>query len=174
MSPGQLALGAIAATPLGITLARGEPKLPQQSYQAAALAPQEQAFAASTLQAVQNNQPTPSQQAVITQDRESLLNQWKQTLMTQEGVTDPEQDTRWPQIVAMVDKQMLVETQQFIKQNFDMVMAAGGAASTQLANLGNSISQSQAEYTDAVSRAAQSLGVVTALGLMNSGRQQAA
>jgi hypothetical protein len=144
----KLALGAV---PLGIALARGEPSIP----------PQAQAATEFSQQTISNaNTLNPSQIAVINQQRQDSINQWRQVLFNQ-GVTVPEKDTRWAQINANVDAQMTASTQQMLQQNLQSALQANA----QLLQVASIQMQNDQNFTNTLVNATKSLGSVAGGGI---------
>ena len=153
-------LGAGLA-PLGLALARGEPKLPPQAQQAQGLAGQVGAFGSQQLAAGQAGTLNPGQQALINNMRNDLTNKWRQTLFNQ-GVQDPSKDSRWPQIEAQIDAQVTQQTQTMIQQTIQNGLQATGQASGVLTNIANTQMASDNQFTTNLVNATKSLG--TAVG----------
>ncbi len=196
---GLLGLGA---APLALTLARGESPLPPQAAQLqaqtattnagiaqtqAALAQQNapiQAAANTYLAGVQSNSPTVQQAAQLAQQQQSLTNQWRQALFNQ-GVQNPESDTRWPQIQAQINEQMNASAQSMIQTNLQAALglsnqsssniigggnlgvAGGQQASQNLIALANLQVQQDTAFTNAITSATKALGTVAALGAVS-------
>jgi len=159
----------LAGAPLAATLFKGESPLPPQAGQLSALSQPLSNFATAELSAAQNNQVMPGQQAQLNSDRQTALNQWRQALYNQ-GVQNPESDSRWSQIVSMVDQQIAQEQQGMITANIQSALAAAGGASANLTNLANMQVQQDTAFTNALAEASRSLGTVGALTALNSGR----
>jgi hypothetical protein len=157
------AMYGLAGAPLAMALLKGEPGVPPQANQATALSPQEQALASEMMTSVQQNRPTASQAAVVAQNSQNRLNAYRQMLFNQ-GVQNPEADSRWPALVAQDQQQQLVETQQFMKQNMADAMAAAGGAQSGLLSVAQLQAQQDAAYTQALQNAMRSAGTVLALG----------
>jgi hypothetical protein len=152
----------IGAAPLALTLAKGESPLPPQAGQLASANAGLQNFANTALTNVTNNTTNPAQSAQLSADRQGLVNQWRQALFNQ-GVQNPEADSRWPQIMAQIDQQIAQETQSFIQTNLQAALSASGQASTNLTNLANMQIAQDTSFTNAISNASRALGGVAAL-----------
>lgn len=143
----KLALGAL---PLGLTLARGEPSLPGQVGPAVANA---------TALAQQGGNLNASQNSVLQQMRQDSINAARQAMFNQ-GVQNPEADTRWPQWVAQIDSQVSAAAQQMIQQNIASSLQ-GDAQLIQIAQLQMSSDQA---FTNNLVRATTALGSAAGLG----------
>ena len=189
----------LGAAPLAYTLMKGESPMPPQAAQLqaqtaqtnagiaqtqAALAQQNapiQAAANTYLGSVQSNSPTVQQAAQLAQQQQSLTNQWRQALFNQ-GVQNPEADTRWPQVQAMIQQQMDASAQSMIQTNLQAALglsnqassniigggnlgvAGGQQASQNLIALANLQVQQDTAFTNAIGSATKALGTVAALG----------
>jgi hypothetical protein len=155
------ALYGLAGAPLALALMRGEGGLPSQAGQATALDPALQQYAQGII--ASGGAPTQYQAAQIAQNSRNRLNQYRQILANQ-GVQDPQSDTRWAQFVALDQQQQMQEAAQFQQQNMsDALQAAGGAQSGLLA-VAQMQAQQDAAYTQALTNAMGSAGRVLALG----------
>jgi len=140
----------LAAAPLAIGLSGIGTKLP-----ASALAAQANAQALAN----QGGNLNPAQQAVLSNMRQNLTNQWRQTLFNM-GVQNPGRDTRWPQIMAQIDTQVAAASQQMIQQNISNALQ-GDAQLIQLANLQM---QEDRNFQNTLTNATKALGTAAGLG----------
>lgn len=141
---------AMGAAPLALTLARGEPSLPPQIAAAQANAQQ---------LASQGSALNQSQNSVLQQMKQDATNAARQAMFNQ-GVTNPEADSRWPQWVAQIDSQVSAAAQQMIQQNIQNSLQ-GDAQLIQIAQLQMSSDQA---FTNNLVRATTALGTAFGLG----------
>lgn len=141
---------AIGAAPLALTLARGEPSLPSQ------IGPAQANAAALASQGANLNT---SQNSVLQQMRQDAVNAARQAMFNQ-GVTNPEADSRWPQYVAQIDSQVSAAAQQMIQQNIQNSLAGD----QQLIQIANLQMQSDQAFTNNLVRATTALGSAAGLG----------
>ncbi len=153
----------LGAAPLAATLIKGESPLPPQAAQLSANNANIQATANSYLAGVQNNTPTPPQAAALATMQQQLTNQWAQTLFNQ-GVTNPQSDTRWPQIQAQIDQQVTAAAQSMIQTNLQAALGLSGQASGNLIALANMQIQQDTAFQNSITEATKALGTVAALG----------
>lgn len=161
------ALLGLGAAPLALTLAKGESPLPPQATQLASTNTGLQNFANQELASVTNNQLTTAQAAAIAGQQQTLTNQWRQALFNQ-GVQNPESDTRWPQIQAQIQQQIQAQTQTMIQTNLQAALGASGQASSNLLNLANLQVQQDTAFTNAISGATKALGSVAAVSAIKA------
>lgn len=147
----------LAAAPLAITLARGEPSLPGQSQQAQGIDTGVGAAGQQLLQSAVSNTPMPGQQAYLTANRQQMINQMRQQLYNS-GVQNPEADARWPSMVAQVDNAIAQEQQGFIDSNLKAALQATGQASQGLTNIAQQQVALDTAYQQAIAGASGSLG----------------
>src|ERR1700677_290174 len=146
---------------LGYTVAKGAAPVPQQAQQVQAHSAPLHALANTDLSLVTNNQLTSSQAASIAQQQAQLTSQWRQVLMNQ-GVTNPEQDSRWPQIQALIDQQMTAATQSMIQTTLQTALGASGQANSNLLQVAQLQVQQDTNYTNAIGNATKALGSTVA------------
>jgi len=140
----------LGLAPLAATLAFGQPKLPPQLAAAEANA-QALASGGSALNAAQN--------ASLTQMRQNAINAARQALFNQ-GVQNPEADTRWSQMVANIDSQVTAAAQTMIQQNIQNSLQ-GDAQLIQIAQLQM---QSDSNFANMLLNATKALGTAAGLG----------
>jgi len=157
---------ALGAAPLALTLAKGEAPLPPQAGQVSSIAAQQQAAAQPFINSVIANSPTLTQAAQLQQQQDQLTNQWRQVLFNQ-GVQNPEADSRWPQIQAQIQQQMQIQTQQMIQSNLQAALGFSGAASNSLLQVANLQVQQDTAFTNAIAGATKALGTVATLGAIS-------
>jgi hypothetical protein len=143
---------ALAAAPLGVAALTGGGGLPSQLGAAQANA---QALAS------QGSALNPSQNASLTQMRQNAVNAARQALFNQ-GVQNPEADTRWAQMTANIDSQVTAAAQTMIQQNIQNSLA-GDAQLIQIAQLQM---QSDQNFSNMLLNATKAFGSVVGL---NSG-----
>jgi hypothetical protein len=148
---------------LGYTAAKGPTPLPAQANQLNALTSNLQVTGNQQLAMAVNGQLTASQAATLAQQQDQLTAQWKQVLMNQ-GVTNPEQDSRWPQIQAQIDQQMTASTQTMIQTTLQTGLQLEGQASSNLISLAQLQVQQDTNYTNAIGNAVKALGATVAGG----------
>lgn len=141
---------AIGLAPLGLTLARGEPGLPGQVGPAVANA---------TALAQQGGNLNAAQNATIQNMRQDLVNASRQALFNQ-GVQNPEADTRWPQMLTQIDNQLVAATQQMIQQNIQNSLAGD----QQLLQIAQLQMQSDQAFTNNLVRATAAMGTAFGMG----------
>ena len=141
---------AVGAAPLALTLARGEPSLPPQIAAAQANAQQ---------LAQQGGNLNASQNSVLQQMKQDATNAARQAMFNQ-GVQNPEADSRWPQWVAQIDSQVSAAAQQMIQQNIQNSLQ-GDAQLIQIAQLQMSSDQA---FTNNLIRATTAMGTSFGLG----------
>ena len=146
---------------LGYTVAKGAAPVPQQAQQVQANSAPLTALANTDLSLVTNNQLTSSQAASIAQQQAQLTSQWRQVLMNQ-GVTNPEQDSRWPQIQALIDQQMTAATQSMIQTTLQTALGASNQANSNLLQVAQLQVQQDTNYTNAIANATKALGSTVA------------
>src|ERR1700678_4460712 len=146
---------------LGYTVAKGAAPVAQQAQQVQANSAPLTALANTDLSLVTNNQLTSSQAASIAQQQAQLTSQWRQVLMKQ-GVTNPEQDSRWPQIQALIDQQMTAATQSMIQTTLQTALGASGQANSNLLQVAQLQVQQDTNYTNAIGNATKALGSTVA------------
>lgn len=161
-----LGWGALAAAPLALTAFRGQPALPPQAGQLNQLASGEQAFAQQQMGLYNANQVLPAQQAGLDAQRQQLTNQYRQMLF-QQGVQNPEADSRWPQIQGLIDQQVNQSKSQIMTQNINAAFQGSGQAGNALSNLASMQTQADTAYNQQISQAAESLALT--LGLVGAG-----
>ena len=141
---------ALAGAPLALTLARGEPSLPSGINPAAANA---------TALAQQGGTLNASQNSVLQQMKQDATNAARQAMFNQ-GVQNPEADSRWPQWVAQIDSQVSAAAQQMIQQNIQNSLQ-GDQQLIQIAQLQMSADQA---FTNNLVRATTAIGTAAGLG----------
>src|ERR1700677_2011711 len=146
---------------LGYTVAKGAAPVPQQAQQVQANSAPLTALANTDFSLVTNNQLTSPQAASIAQQQAQWTSQWRQVLMNQ-GVTNPEQDSRWPQIQALIDQQMTAATQSMIQTTLQTALGASNQANSNLLAVANLQVQQDTNYTNAVANATKALGSTVA------------
>lgn len=114
----------LAAAPLALALSRGEPSIPSQANPA---------IANATALAQQGANLNPSQNASLVQMRQNAINAARQALFNQ-GVQNPDADTRYSQMVANIDSQVTAASQTMIQQNIQNALA-GDSQLIQIASL---------------------------------------
>jgi hypothetical protein len=140
----------------------------EQQLPSAATASQNQALQLQQLgltnlaqaQAGQLNAGQTAQLATLKQDR---TNQWLQTLYNQ-GVVDPTKDTRWPQIQAVIDREVTAATATMIQQNITNALAETGQASATLNQIAQLQMQSDQNFTNNLINATKALGLAAGSG----------
>lgn len=152
---------AVGAAPLGLALGMGQPSLGAASQQAQANAQALSAFGQQQLQAGTSGTLTPGQTAVIGKMQQDLTNQWRQTLFNQ-GVQNPEADTRWAQITAAIDTQVTAATQQMLQQDITNGLQALGSASTTLNQIAQMQMQADQNFANMLVNATKALGSIFA------------
>jgi hypothetical protein len=150
-----------AGAPLALAMFRGEPGVPPQANQATALSPAEQAYAQQIIST--GGAPNRYQAAQIAQNSQARLNAARQQLFNM-GVQNPQQDSRWAEIVAQDQQQQMVETVAFQNANMQSALAAAGGAQQGLLSVAQMQAQQDAAYTQALQNAMGSAGRVLALG----------
>lgn len=140
---------ALAGAPLVEALAFGQPKLPSQLGAAQANA---QALAS------QGSSLNPSQTATLQQMRQNAINAARQALFNQ-GVQNPDADTRYAQMTANIDSQVTAAAQTMIQQNIQNSLA-GDAQLIQIAQLQM---QSDQNFANMLVNATKALGSVAGL-----------
>lgn len=140
----------LGLAPLALTLARGEPSLPSQVNPAVANA---------TALANQGASLNSSQQATLDQMRQNAINAARQALYNQ-GVQNPESDTRYSQMVSNIDSQVTAAAQTMIQQNIQNSLQ-GDAVLTQVASMQMTADQN---FTNTLVNATKALGTVAGLG----------
>jgi len=148
---------AAAVAPLGVAMLRGQPQLPAAAQQAAANAQGLAAFGQQQLAAGQSGQLNAGQAALIANMRNDLTNSWRQTLFNM-GVQNPEADTRWPQIEALIDSKVTAQTEQMLQQDITNGLNTIGAANGTLNQVAQLTMQADANFTNALVNAAKALG----------------
>jgi hypothetical protein len=153
---------ALAGVPLALTLGMGEAQLPtsaqQLQQQATALSQQGQSDLASARAGTLNA----GQTATLGNMRNDLVNSWRQALFNQ-GVQNPEKDTRWPQILAQIDSQVTQQTATMIQQNITNALAETGQAASALTAIAQMQFQADQNFTNALINATKSLGLAAGL-----------
>jgi hypothetical protein len=147
VSPLRLAAGL---APLGLALGMGGPKLPAGLGAAEANA---------TALAQQGSNLNASQQASLTQMRQNAVNAARQALFNQ-GVKNPESDTRYSQMIANIDSQVTAAAQTMIQQNIQNSLA-GDAQLIQIAQLQM---QSDQNFANMLMNATKAFGTSIGLG----------
>ena len=153
----------LAAAPLALTLAMGQPSLPASAQQLQGQAAALQSQGLQNLQQAQAGVLNSGQTAQIATMQQNLTNQWLQTLKNQ-GVADPTKDTRWPQIQAAIDTQVTAATAQLIQQNITNALQETGQASTALTSIAQMQLQSDQAFTNNLVNATKSLGLAAGTG----------
>lgn len=149
-----LTLG-LAAAPIGIALAMGNPTNTAAGQQAQQNASALAAFGNQQLQAGTSGTLNAGQQALITQTQQNLQNQWLQTLYN-EGVQDPTKDARWPMIQATIQTQVNAQIAQMLQQDISNGLAALGASSQTLTQLSQQQLQQDQNFTNMLVNATSS------------------
>jgi hypothetical protein len=155
------ALYGLAGAPLAMALLQGQPSVPPQTQQSTAVSPAEQAFAQQMI--ASGGAPNAYQSAQIAQNSQNRLNQYRQILFNQ-GVQNPQADSRWPAFVQADQQQQEKEMVAFQQQNMNEAFAAAGGAQSALANAGNVQAQQDTAYTTAWQNAMKSATTALALG----------
>lgn len=105
----------------------------------------------------QTGQLTPSQQASITKTVQEQQNQLIQQLASQ-GVTDPTHDSRYLEGMKTIQQNALALENQYIQQALTNAVSAGGAASTNIANVAQEQISNDAEFQNALASAFGAIG----------------
>lgn len=173
LSSPALRLGA-AALPLASTLLRGQPQLPPQinTLQNKVTAPLV-ATENAQLKAANAGQITPGDAAMISTYVTDQTNQLFQQLAN-EGVQNPQQDSRFIQGMQQIKQQAMVMTQNFINQEFSTAFQAAGTASSNLIAAAKAQVQQDSNFTNALSAAMTSFGLLATLGAGGSALAKAA
>lgn len=152
-----------AAIPLGelaYQAIKGAPPLPDSAQalgQSGAVTAPLLATESSRLNEANTGELSPGEKANIAQFVQQQQNQLLQRL-AQQGVQNPQHDSRYQQGMAEIQAQALALTQQYVSAALNAGLQAAGAASGNLANVANAeISQDNA-FQDAMSKAVASLG----------------
>lgn len=157
-------LAGAGLAPLALTMMRGEQPLPQQANQLQSqLATPLSNFSQQQLAQYQANRVNPAQQASLDAMRAQLTNQYRQMLFNQ-GVTNPQADSRWPQIEGLIDQQVMQSQGQMLANNINAAFAASGQAGQDLSILANMQVQQDTAYQQAINQATQAAGMVIGLG----------
>ena len=141
---------AAGLAPLGIALGMGNPSLPGQLGPAAANA---------AALASQGSALNPAQTASLTQMRQDAVNAARQALFNQ-GVQNPEADTRWAQMTSNIDSQVTAAAQTMIQQNIQNSLAGD----QQLIAIARLQMQSDQNFANMLLNATKSLGTAFGLG----------
>jgi hypothetical protein len=147
VSPLRLAAGV---APLALSLGMGGPKLPAGLGAAEANA---------TALANQGSNLNTAQQASLTQMRQNAVNAARQAMFNQ-GIKNPESDTRWSQMVANIDSQVTAAAQTMIQQNIQNSLA-GDAQLIQIAQLQM---QADTQFANMLMQATKAFGTTLGFG----------
>jgi hypothetical protein len=141
---------ATGLAPLGLALGMGGPKLPAGLGTAEANA---------TALARGGSNLNPSQQASLTQMRQNAVNAARQAMFNQ-GVKNPEADTRWSQMVANIDSQVTAAAQTMIQQNIQNSLAGD----RELIAIAQLQMQSDAQFANMLMQATKAFGTTLGFG----------
>jgi hypothetical protein len=161
-TPGKLAL---AGLPLAFTLARGQPTVPDQigpltnsGSVTGPLISTEQ----TQLNEANTGQLTPGQTAQVAlyqqQAQSALLTQ-----LAQEGVQNPQQDSRYVQGMAAIGQQVQAMTQNYITAALQAGTAAAGDAASALTTAANAELATDQDFQSALNSAFTSFGLIAGL-----------
>ena len=114
------------------------------------------------LAAANAGQLTAPQQANVTQYVQNSTNQLYQMLAS-EGVTNPQNDSRFIAGMQQIQQQVQVMTQNYIQQTFQQAMSAAGQASSNLTSAANMQTTADLAFTSAMSSAIGSIGGMWAM-----------
>lgn len=153
----------LGLAPLAVAGIMGQPGLPSAGQQAQGYANQLATYGQQQLALGTSGQLTPAQSAVISKMQQDLTNSWRQALYNQ-GVQNPEQDGRWPQILAAIDTQVTAATQQMLQQTIDNGLRALGQGGQQLAAISAQQMQADQNFTNMLVNATKALGTTVAGG----------
>lgn len=154
---------AAGAAPLALSLFRGEPALPPGAVQAQQNAAALASFGQQQLTMGQNGQLNAGQMALIAQTRQDLVNAARQALYNQ-GVQNPEADTRWPQMLAQIDQTVNAQTATMIQQEIQNGLNALGQSSQTLTQIAQLQMQADQNFTNTLVNATKALGLAVGGG----------
>ena len=154
---------AVGLAPLALTLGMGEQQLPGAAQALQGQALQMQTTGLQNLAQAQAGILNPGQTALLSQNRQNLENQWRQTLYNQ-GVTDVTKDSRWPEIQAQIDQQITAQTAQLIQQNITNALAETGQASSALTSIANMQMTADQNFTNNLIGATKAAGLAFGMG----------
>lgn len=141
---------AMGAAPLALSLGMGQQGLPSQLAAAQANA---------TALASQGSNLNAAQSASLTQMRQNAINAARQAMFNQ-GVQNPEADTRWSQMVMNIDSQVTAAAQTMIQQNIQNSLQGD----QQLIQIAQLQMQSDQNFANMLLNATKALGTAAGLG----------